>query len=129
MCDGLDMKIEQHAGMITGNTGNESLVIVALLSNSSQMLQVNDILRTGDIVGRFGAGETWVYRTDSFARKDGILYLLGVSIRRSCMSSVHYFLPPECSSSFHPSSLASIETCSSKLDVAVLDGLFRVFLL
>ncbi|KAK8821515.1 hypothetical protein WA556_001966, partial [Blastocystis sp. ATCC 50177/Nand II] len=112
LCDGLDLQIEQHDGIISGKTGNDSLVIVALLSNSPQMVQMKDILKDGDIVGRFGCGEKWVYRTDAFSRNDGVLYILGVSLLRSCVSNIHYFLPSESS---------SLETCPTKLDAAVLE--------
>lgn len=129
MCVGLDLQIEQHGGIISGKTGNNSLVIVALLSNSPQMVQMKDILKDGDIVGRFGYGEKWVYRTDAFSRNDGVLYILGVSLLRSCVSNIHYFLPSECGSHFPLSFLASsLETCPTKLDAAVLEGLFVTLL-
>ena len=98
MCSGFDLHIEESNNMLSGRVANDSLIIIVLLSKSTAPVTIKDVLDNGDIVGRFGYGERWSYRTDGYSESDGTLYVLGVSLLHSCTSSIYQFKPSAANS-------------------------------
>lgn len=89
----MNLSPEQENEIIHGVIMDDSINVFVLLENAGIPVTEEDILDKGLRIGKFGKGQKWMYRTDSFSVDDGILYFMGVSLSNLCVTDIYPFYP------------------------------------